>query len=102
MNKTKIGLIALAVLVVGAVGVVAAQSEGESISDEEKTAFQQERQAAMFEKCVEENGEEFCTAMQELRAEHEAERDALFEEYGVEKPVREGPPKGHHHRGPPA
>lgn len=98
MNKMKIGLFALALLVVGAVSVVTAQSDGEV--SEEEIAAREEHQAAHFEKCVEENGEEFCTAMAELRAEHQAERDALFEEYGVEKPVREGHGKGHH-RGPP-
>ncbi len=71
--------------------------------DARKEAMESQRLA----KCSEEHGEEFCQALLDLKTEHDAERQALFDEYGVDGsefgkgPHGKGGPRGGHGPGGP-
>lgn len=62
-----------------------------------------EQQAAMeqarLEACSEEYGDEFCQALFDLQEAHQAERQALYDEYGIDAPAF-GAGHGRPHTGP--
>lgn len=82
----------------------------ESCSDDMTVAQCREAQqaaieAARLDACTQEYGQEFCQALFDLQAEHQAERQALYDEYGIEAPAfgpgfpggpgGHGPPRSH-------
>lgn len=52
-----------------------------------REAHQAAIEAARLEACSEEYGDEFCQALFDLHAQHQAERQALYDEYGIEAPA---------------
>lgn len=97
--KMKYGLLALALVALASVSVASAHGFGatQACNDDMavgdcRTGVHDARAAASHERCVEENGEDFCAEFAAMREEHAAERQALYDEYGVD-------PKPRHHRG---